>query len=68
MASETMSSSLTATEGLRCNQWNLISLLIYGALSSATPDLLRSLKTDPDLAGFCCDLRFKQLVANTSTQ
>jgi serine/threonine-protein kinase len=33
------------------------------ALSGATGDLLRDLERDPDLADFCQDLRFRQLVA-----
>jgi serine/threonine protein kinase/Flp pilus assembly protein TadD len=35
-------------------------------LSGATPDLLRELDRDPDLADFCNDLRFKQLVERIS--
>jgi hypothetical protein len=37
-------------------------------LNAATPDLLRSLENDPDLADFCQDLRFRQLVGRSSAQ
>ena len=33
-----------------------------GTLNRATPDLLRELNREPDLADFCQDIRFKQLV------
>jgi eukaryotic-like serine/threonine-protein kinase len=36
------------------------------ALGGATGDLLRDLERDPDLADFCQDLRFKQLVGQIS--
>jgi serine/threonine-protein kinase len=36
------------------------------ALRGATPDLVRNLSSDPDLADFCQDLRFRQLVAENS--
>jgi serine/threonine protein kinase/tetratricopeptide (TPR) repeat protein len=36
------------------------------ALSAATPDLLRSLQADPDLAEFCRDARFRELVVDIS--
>jgi eukaryotic-like serine/threonine-protein kinase len=39
-----------------------------GVLNAATPDLLRSLENDPDLAELSQDLRFRQLVARTSTR
>ncbi len=35
-------------------------------LTGATEDLLRNLDSDPDLADFCQDLRFRQLVATNS--
>jgi hypothetical protein len=37
-------------------------------LNAATPDLLRSLEKDPDLAEFCQDSRFRQLVGRNSPQ
>jgi tetratricopeptide (TPR) repeat protein len=37
-------------------------------LNAATPDLLRSLENDPDLADFRQDLRFRQLVGRKSPQ
>jgi hypothetical protein len=37
-----------------------------GTLNRATPDLLRELNREPDLADFCQDIRFKQLVAKTT--
>ncbi|MGA7968992.1 MAG: protein kinase [Terriglobales bacterium] len=37
-------------------------------LNAATPDLLRSLENDPDLAEFCQDSRFRQLVGRNSPQ
>ena len=36
------------------------------ALGGATADLLRDLERDPDLADFCQDFRFKQLVGQIS--
>jgi serine/threonine protein kinase/tetratricopeptide (TPR) repeat protein len=38
------------------------------ALTDATPDLLKNLEEDPDLADFCRDPRFKELVGKKSQE